>query len=106
MNTERNNLQKKYLDKWNAACSPSGKPVDVLLSPTMPHVAVPHRTVRWVGYTKIWNLLDYPAITFPVDEVRVGKDALPPDYRPRNELDAWNWSLLTPRLWPGIRFNV
>ncbi|KAL4899249.1 hypothetical protein BDW74DRAFT_171622 [Aspergillus multicolor] len=93
MNTERNNLQKRYLDKWNVARSPSGKPVDVLLSPTMPHVAVPHRSVRWVGYTKIWNLLDYPAITFPVDEVRAGKDVQPSNYQPRNELDAWNWNL-------------
>ncbi|KAL4989034.1 amidase signature domain-containing protein [Aspergillus falconensis] len=106
MNTERNNLQKKYLDKWNATRSPSGKPVDVLLSPTMPHVAVPHRSVRWVGYTKIWNLLDYPAITFPVDEVRAGKDVLPPDYQPRNELDAWNWSLYDAEAMDGHPVNV
>ncbi|KAL4737263.1 amidase signature domain-containing protein [Aspergillus similis] len=106
MNKERNNLQKKYLDDWNAARSPSGKPVDVLLSPTMPHVAVPHRSVRWVGYTKIWNLLDYPAITFPVDEVRAGKDVLPPDYRPRNELDAWNWRLYDAEAMDGHPVNV
>ncbi|KAL6229697.1 hypothetical protein BDW75DRAFT_235002 [Aspergillus navahoensis] len=106
MNTERNDLQKKYLDKWNATRSPSGKPVDVLLSPTMPHVAVPHRSVRWVGYTKIWNLLDYPAITFPVDEVRAGKDVLPSDYRPRNELDAWNWSLYDAKAMDGHPVNV
>ncbi|KAL4747674.1 hypothetical protein BDW72DRAFT_206312 [Aspergillus terricola var. indicus] len=106
MNTERNNLQKKYLDDWNAARSPRGKPVDVLLSPTMPHVAVPHRSVRWVGYTKIWNLLDYPAITFPVDEVRAGKDVCTPNYRPRNELDAWNWSLYDAEVMDGQPVNV
>jgi amidase len=86
--------QKRYLDKWNAARSPSGKPVDILLTPTMPHTSVPHRTCRWVGYTKIWNFLDYSAITFPVDVVRPDKDMLPGQtYTPRNALDAWNWSL-------------
>ncbi|KAL3479438.1 amino acid/polyamine transporter [Aspergillus californicus] len=93
LNRERMDLQKKYLDKWNAVRSPSGKPVDILLSPTMSHVAVPHRSVRWVGYTKIWNLLDYPAVTFPVDQVRAEKDVLPSGYQPRNELDMWNWNL-------------
>ncbi|KAL2816394.1 amidase signature domain-containing protein [Aspergillus cavernicola] len=106
LNRERMNLQKRYLDKWQAARSPSGKPVDVLISPTMPHVAVPHRSVRWVGYTKIWNLLDYPAVTFPVDYVRAEKDVLPPDYRSRNELDTWNWGLYDAKAMDGHPVNV
>ncbi|KAI9040904.1 amino acid/polyamine transporter [Aspergillus affinis] len=94
LNKQKVALQKKYLDKWNAARSASGQPVDVLLSPIMPHLAIPHRQVRWVGYTKIWNLLDYPAITLPIDQTRVGMDDLPEEpYQPRNELDTWNWSL-------------
>lgn len=68
-------------------------PVDVLLSPVLPHTAVPHRALRWVGYTKVWNLLDYPAISFPVDEVRKGVDSTPDvPYSPRNANGAWNWS--------------
>ncbi|KAL4782294.1 amidase signature domain-containing protein [Aspergillus varians] len=106
LNRERMDLQKKYLDKWNTARSPSGKPVDVLLSPTMPHTAVPHRGVRWVGYTKIWNLLDYPAVTFPVDEVRAEKDTARSDYPPRNELDAWNWNLYDAEAMNGHPVNV
>ncbi|KAL4801710.1 amidase signature domain-containing protein [Aspergillus unguis] len=106
MNRERNDLQKSYLDKWNAARSPSGRPVDVLLSPTMPHVAVSHRSVRWVGYTKIWNFLDYPALTFPVDEVRKGVDLLDQDYKPRNELDAWNWGLYDEEAMDGHPVNL
>ncbi|KAL2815886.1 amidase signature domain-containing protein [Aspergillus granulosus] len=106
LNRERMDLQKKYLDKWTAVRSLSGKPVDVLLSPTLPHVAVPHRSVRWVGYTKIWNLLDYPAVTFPVDQVRAGKDVLPPNYEPRNELDAWNWGLYDTEVMDGHPVNV
>jgi Asp-tRNA(Asn)/Glu-tRNA(Gln) amidotransferase A subunit family amidase len=104
LNRERMDLQKKYLDKWTAARSLSGKPVDVLLSPTMPHVAVPHRSVRWVGYTKIWNLLDYPALTFPVDQVRA--EDIPPDCRPRNEFNAWNWDLYDTDVMEGHPVNL
>ncbi|PWY83040.1 amino acid/polyamine transporter [Aspergillus heteromorphus CBS 117.55] len=93
LNRQKVALQKRYLDKWNAVRSSSGRPVDVLLAPTTPHPAIPHRTLRWVGYTKIWNFLDYSAVTFPVDQVRAEVDAPPQDYQPRNDLDAWNWKL-------------
>lgn len=96
LNKRKVKLQKQYLDKWNSVRSPSGMKVDVLLSPTLPHTSVPHRKIRWVGYTKIWNLLDYSAITFPVDFVRAEQDYLPSDsapYKPRNALDEWNWGL-------------
>lgn len=93
LNKEKFKLQQKYLSKWNSVRSPSGRPVDVLLSPVLPHAAVPHRALRWVGYTKVWNLLDYPAISFPVDKVRKGVDSMPDvPYSPRNPNDAWNWS--------------
>ncbi|KAJ5936486.1 Amidase [Penicillium verhagenii] len=94
LNKRKFAAQKKYLDKWNAVRSPSGRPVDILLSPTLPHTTVPHRKFRWVGYTKIWNFLDYPAVTFPVDKVRADRDQLPVEpYVPRNALDEWNWNL-------------
>ncbi|KAJ5099163.1 Amidase [Penicillium argentinense] len=94
LNKRKAAAHKKYLDKWNAVRSPSGKPVDVLLAPTLPHTSVPHRKFRWVGYTKIWNFLDYPALTFPVDRVRADRDQVPAEpYTPRNPLDEWNWGL-------------
>ncbi|OGM41577.1 acetamidase [Aspergillus bombycis] len=106
LNKQKVALQKRYLDKWNAIRSPSGKPVDILLAPTTPHPAVPHRRLRWVGYTKIWNLLDYPAVTFPVDEVRVAVDSVQKTYQPRNELDAWNWDLYDAKAMEGHPINV
>lgn len=50
---------------WDSIGSPSGRPVDILLVPTMPHTAVPHGSCRWTGYTKLFNFLDYTALTFP-----------------------------------------
>ncbi|PYH48277.1 amino acid/polyamine transporter [Aspergillus saccharolyticus JOP 1030-1] len=106
LNKRKATLQKRYLDKWNATLAPSGKHVDILLAPTTPHPAIPHRSLRWVGYTKIWNFLDYPAVTFPVDRVRAEKDVLPTDYQPRNELDAWNWGLYDRKAMDGHPINL
>ena len=83
--------QQAYNKMWNNTRAPSGRPVDVLLVPTMPHTAVPHRTVRWPGYTKIWNLLDYTALSFPAGKASKSLDGELPSYEPRNPLDEWNW---------------
>ncbi|KAJ6159789.1 hypothetical protein N7497_004326 [Penicillium chrysogenum] len=107
LNKRKTAVQKKYLDKWNAVRSPSGRAVDVLLSPTLPHTTVPHRKFRWVGYTKIWNLLDYPALTFPVDRVRAEVDVLPSEpYIPRNRLDEWNWNIFDAKQADGCPVNL
>jgi amidase len=107
LNKRKVAAQKKYLDKWNAVRSPSGQPVDILLAPALPHTSVPHRTFRWVGYTKIWNFLDYTALTFPVDEVRADRDTLPAQpYAPRNPLDEWNWNLYDAEKVDGYPVNL
>ncbi|KAJ9487145.1 hypothetical protein VN97_g6178 [Penicillium thymicola] len=107
LNKRKAAAQKKYLDKWNAVRSPSGRAVDVLLSPTLPHTTVPHRKFRWVGYTKIWNFLDYPALTFPVDRVRAELDVLPSEpYVPRNSHDEWNWDLYDAKQVDGYPVNL
>lgn len=100
--------QKRYLDKWNNAKSASsGRVVDILLAPTMPHTSIPHRSCRWVGYTKVWNILDYSAITFPVTTVNKDVDVLPAEpYEPRNELDTWNWNLYDPDTMAGHPVNL
>jgi Asp-tRNA(Asn)/Glu-tRNA(Gln) amidotransferase A subunit family amidase len=106
LNKQKIALQKKYLSKWNAVRSFSGKSIDILLAPTTPHPAIPQRGMRWVGYSRIWNLLYYPAVTFPVDEVRVTVDGAPESYQPRNELDAWNWNFYDVKAMEGHPVNV
>lgn len=84
---------KTYLDKWTATRGPSGRIVDVLLTPVAPNVAVPHTKSKWVGYTKVWNVLDYTALAFPATTVRKDIDVMPENYVPRNDQDAWNWGV-------------
>lgn len=97
LNKQKTAFQQAYNKKWNDTRGSNGQTVDFLLSPTMPHAAVPHRTCRWLGYTKVWNALDYPALSFPAGTVRKDLDTgVDRDYEPRNEHDAWNWRLFDP----------
>ncbi|KAI0389101.1 amidase [Xylariaceae sp. FL0594] len=87
-------LHQRYLQKWNSIRSARGnRPVDVVLMPPMPHTSVPHQTCRWVGYTKVWNLLDYPAIVLPGGQVISDDLSAEWDLESRNEMDAWNKGL-------------
>ncbi|KAL1651226.1 hypothetical protein SLS58_000564 [Diplodia intermedia] len=109
LNKMKHEQQKRYLDKWNAVRSPSsGRMVDVLLTPVMPHSAVPHRGCRWVGYTKVWNFLDYSAVVLPAGAVDKTVDAKADvaSYAPRNELDRWNWNLYDPETMDGMPVGV
>ncbi|KAF2088103.1 acetamidase [Saccharata proteae CBS 121410] len=107
LNKRKVAAQKQYLDKWNAVRSPSGEEVDVLLTPVMPHTAVTHSSCRWVGYTKVWNFLDYSAVVIPAGVVDKGMDpGVDRTYQPRNELDRWNWDLYDPESMDGMPVGV
>lgn len=112
LNRRKREAQAKYCAEWNSIRdSKTGRNVDVLIMPTMPHSAVPHRCCRWVGYTKVWNLLDYTALVVPfgkvdgsVDVERESVDVR--SYEPRNEADAWNWGLYDPVNMNGLPLSV
>ncbi|OJZ84832.1 hypothetical protein ASPFODRAFT_139197, partial [Aspergillus luchuensis CBS 106.47] len=55
--------------------------------------------------TKVWDLLDYSAVSFPVDEVRKEVDVQPNGYQPRNDMDAWNWKIYDPHVINGHPVN-
>ena len=67
--------------------------VDVILCPVAPGVAPLHNTAKYWGYTSQWNLLDYPALVFPVSKVDSGLDVVQKDYEPMNDVDRENWKL-------------
>ncbi|APA08836.1 hypothetical protein sscle_04g036060 [Sclerotinia sclerotiorum 1980 UF-70] len=96
---ERDNYRTEYANIWNETATsktPNGGlegMVDVILSPVGPGSAPKLDTAKWWGYTSQWNLLDYPAIIFPVDKVDVTKDNAKETYTPRNDKDKYNWDL-------------
>lgn len=101
-------LQNAYLRRWeDAALHVGGRdggervPVDAVLMPPMPHVAVPHGRTRWVGYTKVWNLLDYTALVMPAGNVCEEDVGAPWDFEPRGEVDEWSL-----RLWEEEKHDM
>ena len=96
---KREAYRSEYARRWNETGrrrSPTAEPeemVDVILCPVGPSAAPLLNTAKWWGYTSQWNLLDYPALVFPVSKVDPTIDLTDRSYTPRNEKDRYNWDL-------------
>jgi Asp-tRNA(Asn)/Glu-tRNA(Gln) amidotransferase A subunit family amidase len=82
---KRDAYRAEYAKLWND--------VDVILCPAGPGAAPPLDCARYWGYTSQWNLLDYPALVFPVTKVDPEVDVVEEGYQPRNEKDRYNFDL-------------
>ncbi|KAK4074899.1 hypothetical protein Purlil1_12846 [Purpureocillium lilacinum] len=102
----------KHNNKWNASAR---------LDETNPEAV---QTSKWMGYAKIWNFLDYTAMSFPL--TRFGSDTLAEDYppseihvaattaregyqhgyKPRNAWDEWNHQLYHPESMYGLPIGL
>lgn len=91
---EREAYRKEYAKVWNETMSDrDGRKVDVILCPAAPGVAPKHNTAKYWGYTSQWNLLDYPAIVFPVSKVDKTKDVAMKNFKPLTDIDKDHWKL-------------
>ncbi|KAI5284762.1 hypothetical protein KEM55_000926 [Ascosphaera atra] len=91
----RDEYRRQYARLWNATANNAADEVDAILCPVGPGAAPAHETSRYWGYTAHWNLLDYPAVSFPVTKVDAAKDLPDANYTPRNKTDAYVHSLYT-----------
>ncbi|KAJ5966981.1 hypothetical protein N7501_003229 [Penicillium viridicatum] len=89
-------LQTAFLKQWISA------EIDALLMPVLPWVGYKPKTwvksKQWLGYTAMWNLLDYAAATVPVARADRGLDSVDSagnteweGHSIRNESDAFNY---------------
>jgi amidase len=96
---KRDAYRTAYAHLWNSTAASTGPrgelegAVDAILCPVGPGAAPKLDTSKWWGYTSQWNLLDYPAIVFPVDRVDPAQHYEAEKYAPRNEKDQYNWDL-------------
>jgi amidase len=98
---EREAYRAEYAKIWNDTATSVDEEngeregmVDVILCPVGPGVAPKHNTARYWGYTSQWNLLDYPAVVFPVDKVDKKVDVVVERVsKPKTRTDAWHWGL-------------
>ncbi|KAH0429879.1 amidase [Colletotrichum camelliae] len=94
LNRRKWDMQQAYMEKWRSIRSPTtGRAVDILLIPPMPHSAVPHAGCRWVGYTKVWNFLDYPALVIRGGKVSQEDLSEQWTHETRGPEDEWNKKL-------------
>jgi len=96
---EREAYRKEYAKVWNETAT--GRigtgdlegMVDVILCPVGPGVAPAHNTAKYWAYTSQWNLLDYPAVVFPVSKVGKEKDIQDNGLTPMTDIDKKHWKL-------------
>jgi amidase len=58
-----------------------------MVAPTTPYATVPHGEFKYVGYTGVYNVVDYSAVSFPTGlTVDKAKDKLAADYKSQSDL--------------------
>lgn len=96
---ERDQYRRAYGNVWNETATGTTETgylegvVDVILCPVAPGAAPPLGNAKYWAYTSQWNLLDYPAIVFPVSRVDSKLDVAEEGYKPRNDQDDFNHKL-------------
>ncbi|OAP55797.1 hypothetical protein AYL99_09949 [Fonsecaea erecta] len=89
LSAERLQLQTDWLHYWasTAKRTRSGRPVDVILCPPQSCLPRPHDTLIRSHFSRIWNVLDYPAAIVQCGGVDLSKDdvELPPPRGPMDE---------------------
>lgn len=91
LNLERETFRANALKHWNTTAQQtnSGRPVDAILCPVAPTLAPPHDTTCWWGYSSHWNILDLPAVVFPVGRYKATEDTVSDLPQPRNEVERF-----------------
>ena len=101
LTAKREQYRRAYAKVWNETATATGQlgepegMVDVILAPVGPGAAPPLDQARYWSYTSQWNLLDYPALVFPVSRVDPDVDKADKNYKPVNEQDKFNHGLCT-----------
>ncbi len=93
----RETYRKKHAELWNDTATdknsqgPSLHMMDVILCPAGPGAAPKLDGAKYWAYTSQWNLLDYPALVFPVTRVNPAVDRWEAGFEPLGEKDKENF---------------
>ncbi|KAL4890628.1 amidase signature domain-containing protein [Aspergillus ambiguus] len=88
---EKWEFQESFAKQWKEAG------IDAIVMPVTPWVGYKPKTwvisKQWLGYTALWNLLNYAAVTVPVTTADPARDQPGEEWlnhKPRNDSDAFN----------------
>ncbi|GKT96800.1 LOW QUALITY PROTEIN: acetamidase [Colletotrichum tofieldiae] len=104
LKAERNEYRQQYNDHWLATAAPDDHAVDAILSP--PECRAPHGTSTYWLYTSQWNLLEYPAVCFPVTTVDPAKDVKDCGYVPKNPRDKYQHDHYDPKTYVDAPIGI
>jgi amidase len=99
---QRTALAKKYLDRWAAV-----EGLDAILGPTTPYASPKNGQFRHVGYTAVFNVLDYSSSSFPSGVyVDKEKDVVAEGAKTHSEVDAQTQKEYDPVLSHGLPVSL
>ena len=92
LNRAKAACRQRHLERWQSTASETmtGRPIDAILCPVAPYTAPLHgtgSTIAYSQYCSVYNLLDWPAISFPVTFVDPAVDPSNAGYDALSELD-------------------
>ncbi|KAI1484056.1 amidase [Daldinia eschscholtzii] len=102
LHLERQQYQKRYLDRWRSTG------IDAILCPTTPYSTVENGKFRYVGYTGVYNVLDYSCISFPTG-IMADKSVdlvLDDKYKPLSDLDKITQAEYNPEVVHGMPVSL
>ncbi|SMR56904.1 unnamed protein product [Zymoseptoria tritici ST99CH_1E4] len=98
----RTALAKQYLERWAAV-----EGLDAILGPVTPYASPKHGEFRHVGYTAVFNVLDYSSSSFPTGVyVDKEKDVVPDGLKTHSDLDAQTQREYDPVLSHGLPVSL
>ncbi|BGP16425.1 hypothetical protein JCM10213_004019 [Rhodosporidiobolus nylandii] len=108
LNRLKEQLQQAFLQKWLATMgeTTTGRPIDGLLCPPAPVTAVPDGGNPWAGYTGMFNLLDVPAVVFPVTKVDPAVDVPDTNFQPVSDMDQAFYDRYDPQVTAGMPATI
>ncbi|RAR12273.1 fatty-acid amide hydrolase protein [Stemphylium lycopersici] len=102
LHSERSELQRQYLEQWASI-----EGLDAILAPTTPYSSVPHGHFKYVGYTGVYNVVDYSAVSFPCGvQVDKTKDQRASDHKPQNDYCKATYDSYDPELLDGLPVSL
>ncbi|KAI4957925.1 hypothetical protein J4E86_005065 [Alternaria arbusti] len=102
LHTERSELQRQYLEQWMAI-----EGLDAILAPTTPYSSVAHGDFKYVGYTGVYNVVDYSATSFPCGiSVDKALDKYASDYKAQSGYCQGAYDSYNPELLDGLPVSL
>ena len=83
----RDAFRAAFAQMWHETGTADSQPIDVLLCPLYVGTAARLNESKYWNYSLLFNLLDYPGVSFPVTTVSPNLDPADIDFQPMGDVD-------------------